>query len=815
MKKIIIVLGVMLFALQLKAQLVYDKYGNIIPFSWAEEYKTEIEEYEVPEYVIPYMNNDSLCRKYNDGKAIKELEDRFIDGINLHVKPISLKENGVGIKLKHGTLWRYAIGGTSVRTIGVNLGFPKLPKGSYIAFVAADTTVSLIQHPRVYYQGSLMERHKTRGLSEGIFGNKLIIEYYEPDSLKEKDNIIIKSITYGFVGYGNLGKSSYNEPELKSGYWGDSSFPTCQKDVICSDVGSYLNEAKSVVFLNMVCNIDEDDNGFFETTLRIKGTGFFLNKVGGYGNNDSPILVTAGHSYHYLKLGITPIDLINNITNFYVVTKYQNLKCGTDDLGKGGIRLPGDFNRIALGSSYDDFDLPWYSPNNDYAVLQASSTVNGLSSYDLVYGAWSKYHNFNTGVGYFCIHHPKGDVKKINKDNDAVYRVTTDGFDLKYDIGITEGGSSGAPIFNSSKQIVGFHVASDENKSCNLIGQMISICGTFSNVYYEFYSILDSTGAGSAQSSNPQPPSYSELPSHCSNCKQDYDETGIDCGGSCYPCGMQDVLTIKTDLDLLGSVKSRYEIFAEPDLGTLLALKSGSSSLEAGQNIYLNGGFEVQKGATFYAGIDAELMSEADRGCQPACVPDLPNIFTPNGDGMHDYWSFSQTFVTSYDLLIWDENGKIVYSVNNRPVYENGVVYAWDGAGTVSGHMYFGVLTYTDCYGNAHEKEFFTHLYKSATINTDDSVKVAFNQNVDDRKVEINYGLIVYPNPFTEKVVITYSGKDFPITVKLIDLNGKEIINKEIYNRREALDLSKVNSGVYIINAKAGEYNLVQKLIKE
>ena len=62
---------------------------------------------------------------------------------------------------------------------------------------------------------------------------------------------------------------------------------------------------------------------------------------------------------------------------------------------------------------------------------------------------------------------------------------------------------------------------------------------------------------------------------------------------------MQDVLTIKTDLDLLGTVKSRYEIFAEPDPGTLLALKSGSSSLEAGQNIYLNGGFEVQKGANF------------------------------------------------------------------------------------------------------------------------------------------------------------------------------------------------------------------------
>lgn len=222
MKKIYFILVIVFLALQLKAQLVYDKHGNIIPFSSAEKYKAEIKSYDLPSFKIPYMDNDSLCRKYNNGKSIKELGTVYTGGIALQHKPISLKKNGISIKLKQGKLWRYAIEGTSVRNIGVNLGFPKLPKGTYIALIAADTTVSLIQPPRVYYSENLLERHKKRGLTGSVYGNKLIIEYYEPDSLKKKEDIVIKRITYGFVGFGDPRKSYSNETELKSGYWGSS-----------------------------------------------------------------------------------------------------------------------------------------------------------------------------------------------------------------------------------------------------------------------------------------------------------------------------------------------------------------------------------------------------------------------------------------------------------------------------------------------------------------------------------------------------------------------------------------------------------------
>jgi hypothetical protein len=808
MKKIVLILFSVLAVIQIKAQLVYDEWGDIIPVSLTEKYITEIEAYDVPSFVIPIMNNDSLCRKYNDGKTFNELGSEYTGGIDLETKPISLKENGICIKLKQGKLWRYAIEGESAGGIGFDLGFPKLPKGTYIAVFAPDTTC-LIQPPKIYHSENLLERHKKMGIIGAVVGKKLIMEYYEPDTLKNKEDIVIKRISYDFVTFNNQNPSSYKTHDLKSGYYGDSGFISCQKDVECTTYGDYRNEAKSVVFIRARFRIDEDDNGVYETKFR-KATGFFLNKVGGYNSYDTPLLVTAGHFYSFFKLGITPVDIDNYINEFLVVTRYQNIQCGTDDTAKRGIVLPGDFNRIALGSSYNQSGLPGYSPSEDYALLQAISNVSQLSSYDLVYGAWSKIHDFynTSNSGYYCIHHPNGDVKKINKDNDIAYDISYNGFILKYDVGLTEEGSSGAPIFNSSRQIVGFHVGGASAKSCELIGQMSSVNGTFDHLYYEFNSILDPMGTGEATSSNPQPPSPSELPAHCRNCIRDEDETGIDCGGSCYPCGMQDVVTLKTPMDIPTTVKSRYEIFAEPDPGTLLALTGGSYSLETGINVYLKGGFVVEKGAEFYAGIDAELMSEPDRGCGNSCVQ-LYSLIEPDGDGYLDYLLMKQAFITSYDIMVIDYWNDVEYTANNLPVYANGIINVWDGSGGQSGSKRV-VINYTDCNGYEHENSFYISYLsgeKSATLidqNTETSV--------DD--INKNANIIVYPNPFSNDVTINFAGGKFPLEYKIMDLTGKVFFHNKTSSSREVINLSGLAAGTYVINAKAGEFNLVEKLIK-
>jgi len=82
---------------------------------------------------------------------------------------------------------------------------------------------------------------------------------------------------------------------------------------------------------------------------------------------------------------------------------------------------------------------------------------------------WDRSPNIpQSGV---CIHHPNGDVKKISIEQ---HPLTTGNFGENYDtnshwkvahweVGTTEGGSSGSPIFNSSHQIFGDLTGGDAN----------------------------------------------------------------------------------------------------------------------------------------------------------------------------------------------------------------------------------------------------------------------------------------------------------------------------------------------------------------
>jgi hypothetical protein len=271
---------------------------------------------------------------------------------------------------------------------------------------------------------------------------------------------------------------------------------------------------------------------------------------------------------------------------------------------------------------------------------------------------------------------------------------------------------------------------------------------------------------------------------------------------------MQDVVTLKTPMDIPTTVKSRYEIFAEPDPGTLLALTGGSYSLETGINVYLKGGFVVEKGAEFYAGIDAELMSEPDRGCGNSCVQ-LYSLIEPDGDGYLDYLLMKQAFITSYDIMVIDYWNDVEYTANNLPVYANGIINVWDGSGGQSGSKRV-VINYTDCNGYEHENSFYISYLsgeKSATLidqNTETSV--------DD--INKNANIIVYPNPFSNDVTINFAGGKFPLEYKIMDLTGKVFFHNKTSSSREVINLSGLAAGTYVINAKAGEFNLVEKLIK-
>jgi len=711
--------------------------------------------------------------------------------------------------------------------IGLDFPIPSLPEGALFSYF----TFNLEEHgdyPETFDKEKIEKEKKQKNRIapfNGIYargnGNHLIVEYFHPKGVKHRPILKSKNIIYyydnGFNtkekkgSYKNEIKTDTTSLNLKSGYFGNAFF-SCQKDVACTTAWDDMK--KAVVYIQF--DFTTPDLAIYKS----KGTGVLVNKSGtGYAMADKPFLITCGHLFSSDYNG-QKIDIRSTISKLSYYVFYENESCNESTKRRGKL-LSGSssFNIVKIGSSFaTEPNNSFYDPSEDFAIIEASKTVKTYSKLNVEYAGWDTFFDLSNSNNntYVAIGHPGGDTKMVNVDYDRAY-VNSNGeeFGLYFDEGVSEGGFSGSPIFNDEAKVVGWLCTASDSADCFYVGTEGSknktTCGRLDNLHYYLSSYIDPTYYGEASSDLPSQP---QPTAHCSDCIRNYDETGIDCGGEdCYPCGMRDVVALKTLKDIPGPVKSRYDLIADPDPNTSLALKSGNYSFEAGMNIFLNGGFEVSKGAVFYASIENELMSEADRGCGNYCI-NTPNIqITPNGDGISDYWAFSQSFVTKYDVRIFDRNNKTYFTNINQPIYENGWVIAWDGTGAIpTVNTYYGTLTLYDCNGNVHTEQFYLYvtILKSAEIN-EDIIITNNNQSLESSIPKIK----VYPNPFTNLVSMEYSGNDFPVTYKLTDLNGKLIIEGETDSQTEIINLNGFASGAYLINVKAGECNVIQKLIKE
>lgn len=76
----------------------------------------------------------------------------------------------------------------------------------------------------------------------------------------------------------------------------------------------------------------------------------FLNKTGGYTNNDNPLFFTCGHLLAPIWGG-SVYDLSLTDYNMNLYTAYQNAKCNNDPNIERGIELGCDYTQIDLGNA--------------------------------------------------------------------------------------------------------------------------------------------------------------------------------------------------------------------------------------------------------------------------------------------------------------------------------------------------------------------------------------------------------------------------------------------------------------------------------
>jgi hypothetical protein len=200
-------------------------------------------------------------------------------------------------------------------------------------------------------------------------------------------------------------------------------------DVNCEEGDHWQDEKRSVVRIYITKNSTSE-----------YCTGVLIN------NSDydgTPYILTAEHC----------INKDNFAANSVFVFDYESPSCFGGD---------GDNSRSIAGA-----ELLAVGDSLDFSLIRLS--LEPPPAYDPYYAGWDRTGNYNNPTT--SIHHPWGDVKKItldyqapsipSKQSDVPYADLYDYYYFSYwwikrwDVGSTQGGSSGSPLFNTDGQVIG------------------------------------------------------------------------------------------------------------------------------------------------------------------------------------------------------------------------------------------------------------------------------------------------------------------------------------------------------------------------
>ena len=252
-----------------------------------------------------------------------------------------------------------------------------------------------------------------------LYGDEAILEYYEPARVRGQGALSIFKVNHGYRGYGE-----------NNAHLGASG--NCQVNVNCSPEGDNWQVIKKSVAKYTV-----NGNAWC--------SGALINTTA---NDCRAYFLTANHCAEPVGL-----DAINSPTTGNTLVFYWNFeRPGCDNTG-----MPPQETTVGATILANPLVNGVASNSSDFALFQLSE--DPTTAYHVYFAGWNA--TGATGTGGVGIHHPAGDAKKI-----ATHSITPTSvvFDRYWRIywdqtpngwSVTEGGSSGSPLFNSSGIIIG------------------------------------------------------------------------------------------------------------------------------------------------------------------------------------------------------------------------------------------------------------------------------------------------------------------------------------------------------------------------
>ena len=654
------------------------------------------------------------------------------------------------------------------------------------------------------------------------FGDEMIMTIYEPAYTKSSE-IFIDRIIYNYRATGNPNAQKINESEA------------CEVNVNCSPVGNnWQDEKRGVARIYVV------EGG---------GAGWCTGSVV---NNTAldckPLFLTALHC------GVSATAGNMNQWKFYF--RYEALTCtnpsvaGTlDDYFITGCVRMADSNDGG-GTSGSDFLLVQMGTLANQA---ATITTMKSANFNCYWNGWDANNTATTGgVG---IHHPAGDIKKISTFNGTTVSTTWGGsvsnthWRLTWSAnsnghGVTEGGSSGSPLFN--------------NSSGRIIGTL--------------------TGGGSFCTALNSPDSYGKMSYHWTSNGTPTNErlkTHLDPGntgllvlnGSSDPCTavnpsapVAQFSATPTTVNSGGTVSFTDLSSGSPTSwtwtisGSGWSYTGGTSATSQNPQVIFNtvGQYTVTLVASNSMGSDNEVKSNyitvtlesgpcagssatCDEYINNVLLNTINNTTACSAGGFGNYSAMSTTLAkgspytvtvspaingapgayTDDEIAVWiDYNNDLDFADAGERIAYVLVAAGWN-------NVFNFVVPATATTALVNMRVRISYSVDGAIIPCGEStygevedykVNIVASSGLEENNLD---GLSIYPNPTNDFITIDLtSGNAIVNEIKLVDLTGKTLLTSTIINNSTKLDLHTLSAGVYhvIVNTNLG--SVTRKIIK-
>ncbi|MDR2292738.1 MAG: trypsin-like peptidase domain-containing protein [Prevotellaceae bacterium] len=429
MKKTVILLLILACSITGLSQVQSAFYEN----KDALQYHAKIKTFSSKSIPMKKMRSFDMAKLLREDKQNEEKQDvpfRFGYGFDVNY---TLKD-GVWEVQNDNNIWSLRV--SSEGAYSINIIFEEL-----FLSESAEMYIFSIDGSMVY--GPVTNEQNISGqnfLSDIIAGDEVVIQLIEHVSSIEKSFLRISKVVHGYKNMFALLADGGNITQSLG------ASASCNNDIAC--YSSWANESNAIALVLLSSGTEWC-------------TGSLLNNTS---QNYKPYFLSAFHCIDTDQNGALSTTEKNNSQNWAFRFNYKKSTCNSNTVT----------NYITYNNA--NFRSGWV--NTDFSLMELTGTpVAGLT-----FLGWDKTGN-NPASG-ICIHHPSGDVMKISFENNTFSSSTWVGHHwlVNFDNGIVEHGSSGSPLFDQNKRVVGqLHGNQTYNSSISYCSQPRAEYGKFSS----------------------------------------------------------------------------------------------------------------------------------------------------------------------------------------------------------------------------------------------------------------------------------------------------------------------------------------------